>query len=105
MQAEICAMPIDPALLDILCCPVSKRPLRRLNRGELATLNRNAEAGFALRADGSRVIPPVAMALVCADGVRLYLVEDGIPVLLPDRSLPAALAFEAASTGAGESPH
>jgi len=96
-------MSIDPALLEILCCPISKRPLRRLERDALKTLNRNAEAGHALRADGSRVIPPVEMALICADDAHIYLVEDGIPVLISDQALPAALAFGEPAPPPGES--
>ena len=52
---------VDPALLEILVCPVTKGPLRYdRQRGELVS-----------------------------DGARLaYPVRDGIPIMLPDEARP-----------------
>ena len=41
-------MPVDGKLLEILCCPVSRTPLTRLEASRLERLNREIEAGKAL---------------------------------------------------------
>jgi uncharacterized protein len=56
-------MPLDPRLLEILCCPADEAGERCL--GDLAE-----------REDG----------LLCAKCGRLYPIEEGIPVMLVDRA-------------------
>ncbi len=59
---------MDPALLERLCCPVTRQPLRLLTEGEAAALGLEPWP-VLLRADG-----------------RLYYAfdEHGFPVLLPE---------------------
>lgn len=57
-------MPLDPRLLEILCCPADEDGTRCL--GELSE-----------REDG----------LHCAKCGRVYPVEEGIPVMLVDRAV------------------
>lgn len=65
---------IDPALLEVLCCPLTHQPLRE---ADAATLARAAAAGRVL--DG---------ALVREDGLALYPVENGIAHLVPEAAIP-----------------
>jgi uncharacterized protein YbaR (Trm112 family) len=54
-------MTIDKELLDILACPVSKKPLE-------------------LSEDGN--------FLVCKDSKLVYKIQDGIPIMLVDEAIP-----------------
>ena len=54
-------MTIDKELLDILACPVSKKPL-------------------ALSEDGN--------FLICRESKLVYKIEDGIPIMLVDEAIP-----------------
>lgn len=80
-------MAIDRRLLDILCCPVSRRPLKPLRREQLAWVNQRIAAGEALTVDGRRVDAPMSDGLVTDDGQVIYRVEDDIPVLLPEEGI------------------
>ncbi len=80
-------MPVDGKLLEILCCPVSKTPLRHLEVSRLEKLNRAIEAGEVQYVRGEKVTQPLAEALVTEDSKVIYPIEDGIPVLLEDRGI------------------
>lgn len=83
------ATAVDKRLLDILCCPVSREPLRLLDRAELDALNRAAAAGELRSEDGSEWTLPISAALLTRSGERIYRIEDDIPVMLADLSIPA----------------
>lgn len=78
---------MDKRLLDILCCPVSKTPVRPATRAELDSLNRAITAGNLLQVGGSPVTGRVEEALVTVDRKVVYRVEDGIPVMLPEEGI------------------
>jgi len=80
---------IDP-LLDILCCPVSHQPLRPLEKSRLKKLNALIAAGQVQYVDHSAVEDKAREALITRDDKVIYLVVDGIPVLLPDRGIGSA---------------
>lgn len=80
-------MTVDGKLLEILCCPVSRTPLTRLESSRLERLNREIEAGKARFIGGDAVGEPLAEALVTEDGKVIYPVNDGIPVLLEERGI------------------
>ena len=80
-------MPVDGKLLEILCCPVSKTPLRRLEQSRLEKLNRAIGAGEVQYVDGKRVEASLDEALVTEDSRVIYPVEDSIPILLEDRGI------------------
>jgi uncharacterized protein YbaR (Trm112 family) len=83
-------MAIPDPLLDILCCPVSHEPLRPLEKRRLKSLNDRIREGGVLYVDHSDVDEPAREALVTRDDKVIYLVVDGIPVLLPDRGIGTA---------------
>ncbi|HEY0179330.1 MAG TPA: Trm112 family protein [Dokdonella sp.] len=78
---------MDKRLLDILCCPTTKAPLRLLAEAELASLNRAIAAAEVANQAGARVTAPVAAALITRDGGTIYRIEDDIPVLLADEAI------------------
>ncbi|MCE5233109.1 MAG: Trm112 family protein [Mizugakiibacter sp.] len=78
---------MDKHLLDILCCPVSKAPVRPLNRAELDALNRAIDAGGVDTVAGARVPAPLRAGLITTDGKVIYRVEDDIPVMLPEEGI------------------
>jgi len=78
---------MDKRLLDILCCPVSKTPLRPLSRAELEALNGAIGAGKVDTVAGVAVTERVTEALVTIDRKVIYRVDDGIPVMLPEEGI------------------
>lgn len=80
-------MPIPEKLLDILCCPVSHEPLVPLGKGRLDRLNARIAEGSVLFVNGDAVESPLSEALITRDGKVIYAIDDGIPVLLPDRGI------------------
>ncbi|MDO4708597.1 MAG: Trm112 family protein [Pseudomonadota bacterium] len=76
---------MDKKLLDILACPVTRQPLALLDGTRLAALNAAIAAGGL--AFGEHIqSQPLRQALITQDGKRLYRVDEGIPVLLPEES-------------------
>ena len=80
-------MPIDPKLLDILCCPVSKQPLYPLSEAKLATVNAAIATGQVTQADNTVVETPLGEGLITKNKQRIYRIDDGIPVMLEEASI------------------
>jgi uncharacterized protein YbaR (Trm112 family) len=78
---------MDKRLLDILCCPVSKTPVRPLSKHELDALNDAIAAGKVDSVAGVAVTERIAEALITTDRKVIYRVEDGIPVMLPEEGI------------------
>lgn len=78
---------MDKRLLDILCCPVSKTPVRPLARGELEAVNAAIERGEVDTVAGSPVRERLGEALITVDRKVIYRVDDGIPVMLPEEGI------------------
>ncbi|TCV94921.1 uncharacterized protein YbaR (Trm112 family) [Luteibacter rhizovicinus] len=78
---------MDKRLLDILCCPVSKRPLRPLTTAELESLNAAIRADSVDTVAGERVVEALGEGLVTTDVKVIYRVDDGIPVMLPEQGI------------------
>jgi len=78
---------MDKRLLDILCCPVSKTPVRPLSRSELDALNNAIAAGEVDSVAGIAVRERLAEALITTDRKVIYRIEDGIPVMLPEEGI------------------
>ena len=82
-------MAIDPKLLHILRCPVTKQKLKAANEQELELLNQMVATNSLQHSDGSPVDEAVAAALVTENRQTVYKITNGIPVMLEDQSIPA----------------
>ena len=73
---------MDDRLLEILCCPETRQPLRHAPTEVLAALNERIRAGGVLTRAGRTVTQPCEAGLLREDGRALYPVRDGLPILL-----------------------
>ncbi len=78
---------MDQRLLELLCCPVNKQPLKPIGYEQLQALNRAIAAGGVLRVDGEVRSASIQDALIRDDGRVIYVIDDGIPVLLADEAI------------------
>lgn len=80
---------MDDRLLEILCCPTTKAPVRRLTAEELAALNRALAEGTVVNAAGNTVTQVIRAGLVTRDGRTIYRLDDDIPVMLAEEAISA----------------
>lgn len=80
-------MPISPDLLEILCCPKTKVPVRMLDADRLAKLNERIAAGTVRMVNENVVEKPLQEALVTEDFRTVYRIDDGIPVMLIEEGI------------------
>jgi uncharacterized protein YbaR (Trm112 family) len=78
---------MDKRLLDILCDPVTRTPVRLLRRDEMDALNRAIEAGTLDTVTGRKVTSPLTAGLITTDRKVVYRIEDDIPVMLADEGI------------------
>ena len=80
-------MAVDGKLLEILCCPVSKVALNRLDHSRLEKLNRAITNGEVQTVKGEDVSTALKEALITEDGRVIYPVVDDIPLLLEEKGI------------------
>lgn len=80
-------MAVDRKLLEILCDPVTKVPVKRLPKPKLKLLNDYIEQGGVLYLSGGQVKEPLQDALITDNDTTIYRVVDGIPVMLEDQGI------------------
>ncbi len=80
-------MPVDPELLEILVCPETKQPVKPAEAPVLESLNQKIASKELRNRGGDPVEKRIEEALVREDGKVLYVVDDGIPVMLIEESI------------------
>lgn len=83
-------MALDPELLDILVCPETHQPVAPAPPETLEALNAEIAAGRLRNRGGDAVAVRIEEALLRQDGKILYLVDDGIPIMLVEQSIELA---------------
>ena len=68
---------MDAFLLEIICCPTTHQPLRTSTPAELAAAKSATDASFT-------------EGLTREDGLVLYPVRNGIPLLIPEEAVQIA---------------
>ena len=80
-------MCVDPKLLEILVCPITKVSVKMLGKEKIAVLNRAIAEGGVKYMDGTVIVDPLDEALVTDDGRTVYSIDDGVPVMLEDLAI------------------
>jgi uncharacterized protein YbaR (Trm112 family) len=78
---------MDKRLLDILCDPVTRTPVRLLRPDELEAINRAVGEGAVDTVAGQKVSQPLAAGLITTDRKVVYRIDDDIPVMLADEGI------------------
>ena len=82
------ATPIDPALLDILCCPETKQAVTLLDAASLDALNRKIANGELQNKGGTLVKEPLDGGLIRRDQKVAYPIREMIPIMLIEEGIP-----------------
>jgi len=80
-------MPVSQDLLDILVCPETKQPVSPASDELLGRLNEQIDAGTLRNRGGEPVTTRIEEGLCREDGKIVYIVDDGIPVMLIEESI------------------
>ena len=80
-------MSIKQELLEILCCPLTKVPVKILEKEKLQKLNEKIAQKTVKYSDGSLVVEPLSEGLITEDGKTIYRVDQDIPIMLIDKGI------------------
>lgn len=78
---------LNGKLLDILCCPITRRPLQRLDAAVLERVNKAIAEGSVKNHGGLEIRQPLEAALVTTEGDLVYPVRAGVPVLFAEECI------------------
>ena len=80
-------MPVSQELLEILVCPETKQRVSIAADEVIVQINTRIDAGDLRNRGGDPVRQPISEGLLREDGKILYVVDDGIPVMLIEESI------------------
>lgn len=83
-------MPVSQELLEILVCPETKQRVSVAADEIVSQINARVSAGDLRNRGGEAVSNPITEGLVREDGKIVYIVDDGIPVMLIEESIEIA---------------
>jgi len=78
---------MDPNLLNIICCPVTREKLSLATPKQLALINAEIANNTLTKLDGSIAENPQSKALINATKTLLYPIEEDIPILLENEAI------------------
>ena len=78
------ASELSGRLLDILCCPITRRPLKRLDAATLERVNKAIADGSVRNHGGMEIHQALEEALVTTEGDLVYPVRSGVPILFAE---------------------
>ena len=73
---------LEQWLLDILVCPVTKKPLKLADKDTLAKINQTIQQGKIKNLGQKFISESLSAALIREDNEVIYPVKDNIPLLL-----------------------
>ena len=79
---------ITPELIELLVCPLTKQRLSILSEERTLRLNQLVAGGGIRSSSGAAVTQPFEAALIRDDGLILYPIREGIPVMLAAEAVP-----------------
>ena len=82
------AMPIDPTLLEILCCPETRQSMTLLDAASLEILNQKIANGELQNKGGNPVKEPLDGGLIRNDRKITYPIREMIPIMLIEEGIP-----------------
>ncbi len=81
-------MSIHRKLLEILVCPITKQPVSILDQAHLDKVNQLIAQGKLHTLNGTKLTTPLQQALITQNRNTLYPVNENIPVMLEQQSIP-----------------
>ena len=80
---------MDTKLLETLCCPATKQPLRLLNSDELREINEAISRGERWHPSAEAVEHPLEGGLITSEGGTIYRLDKDVPILSPNAGIVA----------------
>ena len=78
---------MDPNLLNIICCPVTREKLSIATSKQLEFINTEIANSVLKKLDGSIAEKPQSKALINVTKTLLYPIEEDIPILLENEAV------------------
>ena len=82
---------LSKELLNILACPLNKKPLQIVPKGLLKKVNEEIQRKKCYTLSDEIIKTPLTHALYEPESGTLYRIEDGIPVLLQEEAIRCEL--------------
>lgn len=78
---------INKELIKILICPETKLPLELADGDLISTVNSKISSGSFKNKAGKLITDPIEEALITSNRKNLYIIKNGIPLLLVEEAI------------------